>query len=66
MPYNKLRGTLNKCRQKNKEKIPKTQAKLKLSGDCLLTNEHTLFLRYDNDNFNNRVKLLYCLVYYIV
>ena len=43
-PYKKFRGTLNKCREKNKEKIPKSQAELKLSGDYLLTNEHTLFL----------------------
>ena len=53
--YTKFRGTLNKCREKVKPKLPQTQEKLRLSGDYLLTNEHNLFLRYDNLNMNQRM-----------
>ena len=54
-PYKKLRSTLCKCREKNKEKIPKSQEELELTGDYLLTNEHCLFMRYDNNNFSKRI-----------
>jgi len=54
-PYQQFRGTLNKCRDKVKPTNPKTQAELSLSGDYLLTNEHLPFMRYDNNNFDNRI-----------
>ena len=46
---------MNKCREKIKPKLPKTQDELRLSDDYLLTNEHYLFLRYDNLNLNQRI-----------
>ena len=49
-PYPSFRSTLNKCREKKKPNIPKTIDDVEITGDYRLTNEHLLFLSYDNNN----------------
>ena len=53
--YVQFRGTLVKCRGKEKPTLPHSLRDLRLTGDYLLTNEHTPFLRSDNLNDDNRI-----------
>ena len=54
-----FRDTLVKCRWKEKPSLPHSLKDLRLSGDYLLTNEHTPFLRSDNLNDDYRRSMFY-------
>ena len=44
-PYPRFRGTLQKCRQKDKKTIPKSLDEINITDEFALTNEHLPFLR---------------------
>lgn len=54
-PFPAFRGTLVKCREKNKTAVPKSIDALNIQGDHRLTNEKLPFLAYDNLNNEHRI-----------